>query len=438
MREGKWTEALEGLKIGGTLFNDAMDAFEVLQEEQINENKKIVDNNEKVYSNIFYVNISLMIITTITAIVLAYLFSRQIVKRLNYVTNRAKAIAAGDLSMDPINEKGKDEIKDLADNLNLMQDELIKVVSEAYDSSQQVSASAEQLTASTQQSMAAAESIAVNSQSSVERANTQLENLTTISTVLSNMDENLQAIAQNGTEMDKLSQNTFEKTHYGAEAVKEINKQIEKISTSSKKTEVAVQNLHKKSQEIGNIIGMITQISEQTNLLALNASIEAARAGEAGKGFAVVANEVKNLANQSHNSAEQIFKMINEIQEDISQVIESIHEEAECVNSGLNQSKEVNRAFDEIEEMVGTVTENARSLNDSIKSISLISQNILENTQQVHNLASQTLEDVKANNNASETQLGSIEEITAASMSLANLSEKLQSVILHFKLGNIH
>lgn len=435
MRAGDWEAAAEGLKIGGPLFNDAMKAYDVLEDAHIAEMDVITNNNEKVYSRIIYVSIVLMIIASVIALLIAFFFSRQFKHRLSLVVNRAKAIANGDLSMPHIETKGKDEISEVAINLNHMQDALINVVSQANDSSQQVSASAEQLSATTQQNMAAAESIANISQSNVESSNTQLENLTQITNSLSDMDSTLQLIAQNGIEMDTLSRATFEKTHYGAQAIKDINDQILTIVESSKETEIAVKNLNNKSQEIGNIVGMITQIADQTNLLALNAAIEAARAGEAGNGFAVVADEVKKLAQQSRDSAEQIFNMVSVIQEDISGVITSIHVESERVNAGLEKSQEVNVVFSEIESMVENVTENAVSLNESIESIAGISRSILENTEEVNGLANETLKDAKSSNRASETQLSSIEEIAAASESLADLSEQLQAVISHFKIG---
>lgn len=435
MKAGKWEEAAEGLKLGGTLFNDAMEAFDALETTQIKEIHTIVENNEKVYSEILFVSNSLIVITTIIAIAIAYFFSRQIVQRLSLVANRAKVIAEGDLSMTHIETKGKDEINTLAKNLNHMQDALIAIVSEARDTSQQVAASAEQLSATTEENMAAADSIANISHSHVDSANTQLEKLTQITTSITDMDSAVQSIAQNGVEMDTLSRATFEKTQYGSLVVNSINEQIESISTSSKETEAAVNTLHDKSQEIGNIISMITQIADQTNLLALNAAIEAARAGDAGKGFAVVAEEVRKLAEQSRISADQIFNMISDIQQDIQDVIESIHAESECVKTGLVKSNEVNMVFSEIEEMVGSVTTNAESLNESIKSIASISHSILQNTQEVHTLANETLKDAKSSNEASEMQLSAIEEITAASVSLANLSEQLQSVILHFKIA---
>jgi methyl-accepting chemotaxis protein len=89
----------------------------------------------------------------------------------------------------------------------------------------------------------------------------------------------------------------------------------------------------KSSTEIGNILHSITDIAKQTNLLALNATIEAARAGESGKGFAVVANEVKELARESAQSAEEIGTLIKKIQDDSNNISQAIQEIIELTNT---------------------------------------------------------------------------------------------------------
>lgn len=434
MRTGNWDDAAEGLKLGGPLFNDAMTAFDGMKVAHVAEINEIVQQNEQVYNQIVLYSIILIIVALIIAISIAYFFSRNIVKRLAAVAERAKEIADGDLTKEPINTAGKDEIAEVAEHLNDMQQALVNIVAEANDSSQQVSASAEQLSATTQQNMAAAEAIAAITKTTVDSANTQLENLTQITDALTEMDSTVQEITANGSQMDVLSRAAYEKTQSGVQAVNEVNAQIQSIAESAKETELAVKSLNNKSQEIGNIVGMITEIADQTNLLSLNAAIEAARAGDSGKGFAVVADEVRKLADESRHSAEQIFNMVREIQNDIQGVIHSIHEESERVSIGLVKSQEVNEVFGEIEHMVGDVSQNAIGLNDAIESIAHISQTILISTQEVHTLANDSLQDAQKSNRSTETQLGSIEEIAAASESLADLSEQLQAVISHFKL----
>lgn len=121
-------------------------------------------------------------------------------------------------------------------------------------------------------------------------------------------------------------------------------------------------SLLQKSQEINNIIGLITKISDQTSLLALNASIEAARAGELGKGFAVVANEIKTLAGQSYEATNEISSILGTIQEQIFQTKEANSQQKES----LLKSKE---ALDEVNVSLNTIIDSSLNANNIFESL---------------------------------------------------------------------
>ncbi|MCT6922851.1 methyl-accepting chemotaxis protein [Metasolibacillus sp.] len=434
IQSSRWAEAEEGLKLGKPLFEDAKAAFDEALVSHTVELQQVQQSTEDVYQHILTVSIILIIVTTIVALVISYMFSRQMIQRLTLAVDRAALIAQGDLTAAPLQIKGADEITTLAAGLNEMQLAITRVVSEATDSSQQVSASAEELSATTNETMGAAESIAELAQSSVENATTQLTNLTDIANSFADMNHNVQSIAERVTQLGQLSQATLQQTEIGSHAVKAVNEQIHSIAESSQITETSVNSLDKKSQEIGDIINIITSIADQTNLLALNAAIEAARAGEAGKGFAVVADEVRHLAEESRLSAEKIQMMVSEIQGDIQTVITSIHEETNRVNDGLAKSEQVTLVFNELAQMVTTVRHNSSDIDESIHAISQISTSILEHTTEIQRLAQLALTNAESSNRSTEIQLGSTEEISAATESLTNLAEQLQAVINHFKL----
>ena len=117
--------------------------------------------------------------------------------------------------------------------------------------------------------------------------------------------------------------------------------------------------LGESSQEIGNVIKVITSIAQQTNLLALNATIEAARAGEAGKGFAVVANEVKELAKQTAKATEDIGRKIEAIQVDTKGAVAAIEEIGTIINQINDISNSIATA---VEEQTVTTNEIGRSV----------------------------------------------------------------------------
>lgn len=432
MKKGDWQAATEGIQLGKPLFEDAQTSFTALAEQQSKDVDVITNHNEDIYKRILIMTIVLIIIIAIIAASIAYFTTKKMVIGINAVRKQAKTIADGHLNAAPLDINGKDEFASLAHSINDMQDVLIQVVRETTDVSEQVSASAEELSATTQENMKVTELMTQQTATTVEHSATQRENLSVINMSLQSLNDNVQTITQHSDVMDTLSKETFEKTKLGTTAVKSVNEQMHLIVDSAQKNELAVQHLNDKSLKITDIVQMITQISEQTNLLALNAAIEAARAGESGKGFAVVADEVRKLAEQSKQSADQIYGMVSEIQLDVQEVIASIQEESSRIHDGLTKTNDVTVIFAEIEDMITNVKQYAVDIHHSIIEVHTMNKAILTNTAEIDTLAVDTLAVAKNSSEVTTTQLGSIEEISAASQALASLSENLQSVISHF------
>jgi methyl-accepting chemotaxis protein len=138
-------------------------------------------------------------------------------------------------------------------------------------------------------------------------------------------------------------------------------------------TNATVQKLGDASQEIGNVIKVITSIAEQTNLLALNATIEAARAGDAGKGFAVVANEVKELAKETARATEDIGKKIEAIQGETGGAVRAIAEISNIIRQIDDVSNSIASA---VEQQTATTNEIGRNITEAARGATEIARNV--------------------------------------------------------------
>ena len=128
----------------------------------------------------------------------------------------------------------------------------------------------------------------------------------------------------------------------------DVAKKMSEIQTTVDDSATVIKQLDGKSQQIGEIIGVITNIADQTNLLALNAAIEAARAGEHGRGFAVVADEVRKLAEESRGAANQITGLIKDIQQGTKQAVTTMEQGTKTVGEGAKNIADTVTAIDEI------------------------------------------------------------------------------------------
>lgn len=214
-------------------------------------------------------------------------------------------------------------------------------------------------------------------------------------------DKSLTAAA-NSEEVSKGVQTVATNTEEMVASVKEISKSSTEAAGISKdamkraqETNITITQLGEASQEIGNVIKVISSIAQQTNLLALNATIEAARAGDAGKGFAVVANEVKELAKQTAKATEDITNRIGAIQDSSKGAVTAIGAITKVIEQVNNISMTIAAA---VEEQTATTNEVSRVMQESSSAVSGITQivrTVASAAQESSQGAGQTLEAAK-------------------------------------------
>ena len=219
----------------------------------------------------------------------------------------------------------------------------------------------------------------------------------------------------------------MEKVTVAIDMMKNVTEQVQNSAQ-------VVGNLGKRSDEIGKIVGTISEIAAQTNLLALNAAIEAARAGENGRGFAVVAEEVRKLAEQSAEAASNISQLIVTIQQDTTSAVESIERGNNSVKEGMDSVLATGDAFRSIENQVDKLTENVRRSMEHIEAVNTSSHEILSAVERVQKTTSKSSDHATSVSAATQEQTATMEEIAEASRSLAELAMEMQNDVAKFTL----
>lgn len=379
-----------------------------------------------------------MIITLIICIILGsigtLLFSLHLSKPLMEVTHHVQKVTSGELNVAELTVKNRDEIGTLAQNVNKMTNSLRSIIYQAAQASLQVSSTAEQLSASSEENSRAIDHVAESIQEVAAGQENQLKGTKEAYEVVSEISKDVSLITDKIKSVAVHSVKTSEIAGEGNQVVEHVVNQMTKVRESSRDMESVIHALSEKSKDIGNVISMITEIANQTNLLALNAAIEAARAGEQGKGFAVVADEVRKLAEQSSRAAEQVRTIVEQIQEETQATVEKMKENRKVVEEGIAFVDQTGKAFFDISSSVNEISGQMQDISNAIEQIHEGTSRLLKVIETAQSIALESTEYSQSVAAAAEEQNATMEEISAAANSLAEMAEELQKVISHFKL----
>lgn len=379
-------------------------------------------------------NVFISIAIAIVIIIVISLFMRkQVVRPINVLSGNAKELANLDFNIELLEAKGQDEIADLANSFAEMRERLQNTIRVVAGSANQIAHSSGQLADSSHQTSEAANQIALTMNELATGSTTQSEQSERIVIMMQNTIEEVVKSLQRAEEtLQNATQSTII-AKQGEEAINEAIRHLSAVTQTVSYATDSIQKLGKRSEEIGGIITVISDIAEQTNLLALNAAIEAARAGEQGKGFAVVASEVRKLAEQSKSASGQITNLINDIQAETSVTVRTMESNLLAVNE---QVMIINKGGEALEEIVHTVvaTENGvKEMKDSFTHVHVNSQNVQQAIQEISSIIEESAAATEEVAATSEEQYATVAEITANSDELASISEQLRTEVNKFK-----
>lgn len=174
----------------------------------------------------------------------------------------------------------------------------------------------------------------------------------------------------------------------------------------------------------------------QTNLLSLNASIEAARAGEAGRGFAVVAEEIRKLADQSMEAANQIQNTVKDITEQNKEAVSTAGKAEEIVSSQIEALTRTINVFKKINLHVNSLADNFKDIIERLKTIETVKEGALTSIQNISAVTQQTAASSEEMNATAILQMEAVEQLSKSANILENDAKKLVEAIKIFKIKN--
>jgi len=396
--------------------------------------KQMNADNQAAYERAMNIDVSILVLAFIMLGASGWYINRIITKPLNNVVIVCNELASGDFRDKPRTVLRQDEIGQVADALAAMRSNVRTLMQKIYTSSESLLGSSEELTASAEQSAKAAEQVASAITDVAHNMDGQLLATANTSNVIQNMSTNVQQISMNANQVAENSGSAASKAKEGSFSADKAITQMTTIETTVTASAETVAKLGERSKEIGQIVDTIAGIASQTNLLALNAAIEAARAGEQGRGFAVVADEVRKLAEQSHEAAKQIAILIREIQNDTGKAVMAMSEGSKEVKIGAEIVNASGLAFHEIAQLVSQVSGQVKEISAGIKQLSSGSEQIVGSVRRIDELSKVASGETQTVSAATEEQLASMEEIASSSQSLSNLAMDLQEAVSKFQV----
>ncbi len=346
-----------------------------------------------------------MFLGLLMVIPIGIVMGRKVIGRLKPFWEVAAQASSGDLTQRvPITTQ--DELGQMGEALNHLLDQLNGMLLQTQKVAHSLSQASDDLSIVGRQ-------VVQVSQAQVNQATQVATSVEEVAFTADEMARNTQGLASTATEVN-------ESAVRGGEIVSSSIHGMESVSSRMQESASRIQTLGQRSQEIGDIIGVIEDIAEQTNLLALNAAIEAARAGDQGRGFAVVADEVRKLAERTGKATKEIATVIESVQEGTHEAVHSMEAGTQEAHTGMRLAREAGIRLTEIVNGVQRVVEMIQHFAESTKQQSDVSGQLSSSIHQVAQL--------------SQENEGHVQGVAKATQHFAGLAADLQTSLSRFTL----
>jgi len=374
------------------------------------------------------------LICFVIAVIFVLILSGRLAGPIRFLRDECMILAKGDLRKNDSKISSHDEIGQLENGFSTMRSSLADMVTKMAAASSRVADNSRALSEGAEQIGQTAGQTAVAIGQIAEGATHQAQQISQVKEkIVSNQNQVNAGLKEAAATFEAATLTSTIATD-GIQTLKGAIEQLATVRSTVNFATESIQNLGRRSQEIGSIVGIITGIAGQTNLLALNAAIEAARAGEQGRGFAVVAEEVRKLAEESAQAAKQIADLIRDIQAETSVTVRTMESNLEQVDLQVNNIEVSGQSMNAVIGAIAQSEKNIGSLKERLQVLAddtVIIQAELVDVASIIEETAAASEEVAA---ASEEQSASTEEMAALSKMVADIADELKALVSQFRV----
>jgi methyl-accepting chemotaxis protein len=367
--------------------------------------KSQYDSSTKTFRLVMIVSAIVFLFAVILPLFISLKMRSIILFPIKQTADVIRSVARGDLTR-RISVNSSDEIGQMVNDFNLLAETLHDAIKQVARSSSDVSSAAAILDTATEQ-MA----------TGVEEAAMQVNSVAAAS---EEMSKTTAEIAHNCVMAAKSSEKANDSANSGQKIITQTIEVMNRINDRVKDSAQIIGNLGQRSDQIGEIVGLINDIADQTNLLALNAAIEAARAEEHGRGFAVVADEVRKLAERTSEATKEISGNIQSIQTETKKAVASMEEGVNDVSKGTMEAAKSGGALKDILHQINKVTSEINQIAVASEEETATTNEIASSIQQISHVMQETATRIQQN--------------ADASAKLAGLSREMNEMVGRFSL----
>ncbi|MBI4897023.1 MAG: methyl-accepting chemotaxis protein [Actinobacteria bacterium] len=345
----------------------------------------------------------------------------------------ARAAAGGDLSVQP-GRWFNNEYGDLQEAFGQMVGSFRETIAQIESAAAELKQSAGEMAHTSDEAGHAIGEVAQAISSISEGASHQVSLVSRASDVVAEIEGSIRDTSEHAREAQRQSADTERLSEEGVQRAAEVQDAMRAVRESSLNTAGVIRGLGEKSSDIDIIVRAITDIAAQTNMLALNASIEAARAGEQGKGFANVAEEVRILAEDAQNSAEEIAALVREIQSQTAQAVSAMEDGVVRVEEGFDTINRNRETFGDISGAVRELHQSSTEISELADGIAIGAGQVRGQIEEVASVAEQSSASTQQVSASTEETSAAAEEVSASAQRVAQTAANLAELAGRFTL----